>query len=618
MGGALFVQQGGSLILSGPLLVNGNSVAGGAGGYNGLNGVVAGGSAFGSGLFIQGTGSVTFSPGAGQTQVFSDVIADQTGSGGTSTAYGSSTGVGTLVMSGAGTLTLSGSNTYTGPTTITAGTLLVNGSLAAGSSVTVGPGATLGGSGTIGGSVTESAGGLVAQGGGIGTLTIGGSFTWNGSTDGSATLQAKLSTIDTTADRLAIAGALTKGTAGTFQFDFRGLGRSATTYTLATFASTNFDASDFSSANLGWGLTGTFAIVGGTQLQFTVNPAVLTIASGRSAAFSALAGGGSPTPACQWTLNGVPIPGATNPVLLVSNATQADAGTYACITGNGAGSATTLNVVSAAVPGYLTNLSGRGAVEADVVNGLFGGFAVSGPGVKQLLLRGIGPGLNTAFGLSGFLGDTQLKLYNQVPIVIGQDSGWGGTSALLAAESAVGAFAVPVNSLDSMLFQQLASGPYSCLVSGPGGATGLAMVEVYDADPSPPAARLTNVSVRAPVGSGANILIGGFVIGGSTAETVLIRAIGPSLMPLFGLVQPLASPVLSVFSSSQQLVATNTVWGGNPALAAVFGVVGAYTISPGSQDSVVLVTLPPGAYTAEVTGLGNTSGIATLEVYEVY
>ena len=65
-------------------------------------------------------------------------------------------------------------------------------------------------------------------------------------------------------------------------------------------------------------------------------------------------------------------------------------------------------------------------------------------------------------------------------------------------------------------------------------------------------------------------------------------------------------------------MATNTVWGGNPALAAVFGVVGAYTISPGSQDSVVLVTLPPGAYTAEVTGLGNTSGIATLEVYEVY
>ncbi len=86
-------------------------------------------------------------------------------------------------------------------------------------------------------------------------------------------MQFKLSDANSSSDQLAIAGPLTKGTVGTFQFDFQGMGHPGTTYTVATFASTTFSVSDFSYSNLGFGLTGTFMIVGGDpSSNSSVNP----------------------------------------------------------------------------------------------------------------------------------------------------------------------------------------------------------------------------------------------------------------------------------------------------------------------------------------------------------
>lgn len=143
-GGAVFIQQGGTLDLTGPLTETGSSVTGGASGGSGAGN----GWAVGTGMFIQGNNTVIFSPGAGQTETFGG-IADQTGSGGT----GGNAGAGGVTMNGAGTLVLNGVNTYTGPTTVASGTLDVNGSLSASTTVTVNNGATLGGSGTINGNV---------------------------------------------------------------------------------------------------------------------------------------------------------------------------------------------------------------------------------------------------------------------------------------------------------------------------------------------------------------------------------------------------------------------------------------------------------------------------------
>jgi autotransporter-associated beta strand protein/YVTN family beta-propeller protein len=165
MGGAIFVQQGGSLTISGPLTINGNTVAGGTAGGNGATA----GSAFGSGIFFQGNANpLSVSPGDGETQTIADVIADQTGSGGTAGNAGS----GSLTKRGSGTLVLSGANSYTGSTDVLGGTLTVTGSLAAGSTTFVATGATLDGTGTINGDVLLMEGATLGSG-----LTVLGTVT---------------------------------------------------------------------------------------------------------------------------------------------------------------------------------------------------------------------------------------------------------------------------------------------------------------------------------------------------------------------------------------------------------------------------------------------------------
>jgi len=131
--------------------------------------------------------------------------------------------------------------------------------------------------------------------------------------------------------------------------------------------------------------------------------------------------------------------------------------------------------------------------------------------------------------------------------------------------------------------------------------------------------RLINISTRALVGTGANILIPGFAITGSGTETLLIRADGPSLTQ-YGVTGVLAQPSLIVYDSSQHVVATNTGWGtnSNPALiASTAASVGAFAFASGSADCALIVSLPAGSYTAQVSGVNNTTGVALAEVYEV-
>ncbi|MEY2879488.1 MAG: hypothetical protein RLZZ15_1868 [Verrucomicrobiota bacterium] len=127
-------------------------------------------------------------------------------------------------------------------------------------------------------------------------------------------------------------------------------------------------------------------------------------------------------------------------------------------------------------------------------------------------------------------------------------------------------------------------------------------------------ARLVNISTRGSVGTDASILIGGFVIGGD-AKTVLVRAIGPGLAG-FGVAGTLPDPTLSIFNSAGTVVATNDNW--NAPDAATFAQVGAFPLTAGSRDAVVVATLQPGSYTAQISGLGATrTGVAILEVYDV-
>jgi formylglycine-generating enzyme required for sulfatase activity len=126
--------------------------------------------------------------------------------------------------------------------------------------------------------------------------------------------------------------------------------------------------------------------------------------------------------------------------------------------------------------------------------------------------------------------------------------------------------------------------------------------------------RLVNLSTRAAVGLGDDILIAGFVIGQGAARTVLVRGIGPALTP-FEVHDALADPVLTLFDADGARIAANDDWQAGD--AAVFASVGAFAIEPGSKDAALVVTLAPGRYTAHVSGANGGTGVSLLEIYEV-
>jgi exosome complex RNA-binding protein Csl4 len=132
--------------------------------------------------------------------------------------------------------------------------------------------------------------------------------------------------------------------------------------------------------------------------------------------------------------------------------------------------------------------------------------------------------------------------------------------------------------------------------------------------------RLVNISARAQVGTGSNILIPGFAISGSGSETLLIRADGPTLATAFNVSGALEAPSLGVYDATGKRVATNTGWGTNTnpsQIASIAASVGAFALPAGSADCALVASLPAGAYTVQVSGVNNTTGVALAEVYEV-
>ena len=275
----------------------------------------------------------------------------------------------------------------------------------------------------------------------------------------------------------------------------------------------------------------------------------------------------------------------------------------------------------------LINLSCRAQVGTGA-NILITGFVVGGQGTsgsEPLLVRGSGPAL-VPFDVSGALPDPKLQLYSTTSgsTLVATNTAWKGASEISSAAAALGAFAwADPSSHDAALFDTLAPGSYTANISGTSADTGVALAEIYDATDAgavtATSPRLVNISARSQAGSGSNSLIAGFVIGGSTPKTVLIRASGPALIP-FGVSGTLPDPELQVYStaSGSNLLESNTGWGGDVRIATAAAWVGAFSWgSAATPDSAVLVTLPPGPYTANVLGAGGDTGVALIEIYEV-
>ncbi len=365
----------------------------------------------------------------------------------------------------------------------------------------------------------------------------------------------------------------------------------------------------------------------------TSQPTSQTIASGSTVVFS-FGVTGAPAPTYQWYLDGTAVASATGSTLMISGATAANAGTYTCVATNSSGMVTSspalLDVVTTTNPGRLINISCRAPVGTGG-NILIAGFVVGGTGTsgsESLLIRASGPALAQApFDLAGTLPDPQLQLYSGT-VVEATNNGWAGSAAIATAASNVGAFPWGnTSSHDAALLETLGAGPYTAQLSGQSGDTGIALAEVYDETPagtySLTTPRLINISARVAVGTGGNILIAGFYIGGSTAKTVLIRASGPVLAAApFNVSGTLSDPQLQLYQSNSNgtstLLYTNNGWAGNAQVASTAAGVGAFVwADPSSHDSALLVTLPPGGYTAQVSGASGDAGVALVEVYDV-
>jgi hypothetical protein len=270
--------------------------------------------------------------------------------------------------------------------------------------------------------------------------------------------------------------------------------------------------------------------------------------------------------------------------------------------------------------GFLKNLSTRGQVGTGS-DMLIAGFVVAGDTPKQVLIRAIGPSLGD-FGVTGALADPQLQLFSGNTLTSTNDN-WGGAPAISTAGNLVGAFPLAATSRDAVLLATLPPGSYTAQVSGVGGATGVALVELYDVDTLRPFSgqKVTNVATRGIVGSGQAQLIAGFVVSGNTAKKVLIRAVGPTLgRAPFNVGGVLADPQLRLLQGSGTVVRDNDNWEvGNDAamISEATAKVGAFPLATGARDAAILINLPPGSYSAQVTGPGTTTGVALVEVYEV-
>jgi len=442
------------------------------------------------------------------------------------------------------------------------------------------------------------------------------------------------------------------GTSPTYQWNFNGEPISGANS--ATYAINNATVADVGSYTVTVTIAagaitshgGVLAVQASGAPAVTIEPQSQTIAAGATVALSVSStgtvtmssshGGEARTEALasasyQWYLNGAAISGATSSTFLIQDVNAANAGNYVCLVSNANGSslssAAVLTVTATTNPGRLVNLSMLSNIQGSLSMGFVtGGTGTSGS--EPLLIRAVGPsvGPGTAFNVSGVMIDPTLTVVQQTDHTKSYtDSGWGSNSAaVFAADSATGAFALTnTASADSALVANLpeVSGGYSATISGKSGDNGYALTEVYDDTPAytPTNARLINLSCLTSIAVGGTLDVG-FVVGGSTSKTVLVRVGGPALNALYGIsgVMPDPQLLISPLGSSSTVVASDAGWGGNSQIVAIATSVGAYTWpNPTSLDSAALVTLPPGAYTVQVNGTSGDGGTVLVEIYDV-
>jgi outer membrane protein assembly factor BamB/subtilisin family serine protease len=379
--------------------------------------------------------------------------------------------------------------------------------------------------------------------------------------------------------------------------------------------------------------------------SITAQPVAQSVKAGASPTLSVAATGAS---GYQWQLNGVDVSGATNSTLTLPNIGTTQMGSYAVVVSNGSSSVTSnAAAVTVAVNSHLYAISSRAYLgtgqDQNIVSGFYTG---DGSGTKNIVVCGIGPGLGVESpSLSGLtLTAPRLTLLNASGSTLDTNSAWRGVQILANAIATVylSPYFTQPSSTDTAIYTSVPAGPnigYTAQIDTLNNSPGIALATIYDADSytGSPASHLTGIATRALVGVDSlnQSLLGGFYIGGTGSQTVLIVAIGPGLAPLVS-GQTLAKPVLTLYDANSNVIATNAGWGnaivfGNspvsagiqPATASIIGsATGSDLLAPGSADCAMVVTLPTGStgiagYSAKVSSGDSTTGIAMIEIYNV-
>jgi hypothetical protein len=272
---------------------------------------------------------------------------------------------------------------------------------------------------------------------------------------------------------------------------------------------------------------------------------------------------------------------------------------------------------------WLSNISTRALVRTGD-NVMIGGFIVQGVQPKRVIIRALGPEL-TPFGIADPLVDPTLELHDGTGALIASNDNWvrtiigGIITGDQVAEIRSSGYA-PGDVREPAMIVNLPPGNYTAIVRGVNDTTGVALVEAYDLATGIDST-LGNISTRAFVQMEDNVMIGGFIVGGTQSKRVIVRAIGPSLTH-YGVPDALGDPTLELHDGTGALIASNDNWpttiiGGIITENQVRDIINS-GLAPGNRnESAIIASLPPGNYTAIVRGVNDATGVALVEVYDI-
>jgi lysophospholipase L1-like esterase len=235
------------------------------------------------------------------------------------------------------------------------------------------------------------------------------------------------------------------------------------------------------------------------------------------------------------------------------------------------------------------------------------GFIVTGTDSKEVIVRGLGPSLEVnGVPLTDLLADPTLSLYQGDTLIMTNDNWKDSQEAEIEATGIP-----PMDDPESAIVATLAPGSYTAILSGTNGGTGNGQVEVYDLDTTVNST-LANASTRGFVQTGDNILIAGFIVGTGESDTIVVRAIGPSLADM-GVADPLLDPTLDLYDANGVILVSDDNWRDSQET-----LIQSTGLTPTNDaESAIIKSLGPGNYTAVVRGKDDTTGVALVEVYNL-